>query len=108
MSRNAISANPEHYIFKIFWGSMPPDPPRRPKKNFFSPPRGSKLFFRIDVPPKQKILGRTLISLPETLLHVTLKRRAGISVDIFACLLRYFRLSCKKLTIITGINFVVL
>ena len=26
MSRNAISANPEHYIFKIFRGSMPPDP----------------------------------------------------------------------------------
>ena len=28
MSRNAISANPEHYIFKIVRGSMPPDPPR--------------------------------------------------------------------------------
>ena len=35
MSRNAISANPEHYIFKLFWGSMPPDPLRRPK-NIFS------------------------------------------------------------------------
>ena len=34
MSRNAISANPEHYIFKLFWGNMPPEPPRRPKKIF--------------------------------------------------------------------------
>ena len=59
MSRNAISANPEHYIFKLFWGSMPPDP-LEGLKNFFSPPRGSKIFFRIDLPPKQKILDRTL------------------------------------------------
>ena len=41
------------------------------------------------------------ISIPETLLHVTLKRRAEISADIFARLLRYFFLSCKNLTIIT-------
>ena len=40
------------------------------------------------------------ISIPETLLHVTLKRRAEISTDIFARLLRYFFLSCKNLTII--------
>ena len=33
MSRNAISANPEHYLFKIFRGSMPRTP-RRPNKNF--------------------------------------------------------------------------
>ena len=39
------------------------------------------------------------VSIPETLLHVTLKRRAEISADIFACLLRYFFLSCKNLTI---------
>ena len=39
------------------------------------------------------------ISILETLLHVTLKRRAEISNDIFACLLRYFCLSCKNLTI---------
>ena len=32
-------------------------------------------------------------------LHMTLKRRAEISADIFARLLRYFRLSCKNLTI---------
>ena len=32
-------------------------------------------------------------------LHVTLKRRAEISADIFAPPLRYFRLSCKNLTI---------
>ena len=25
-AQNAISANPEHYLFKIFWGSMAPDP----------------------------------------------------------------------------------
>ena len=59
MSRNAILANPEHYIFKIFQRSRPPDPLDSLKK-FFSPPRGSKIFFRIDFPPKQKILDRTL------------------------------------------------
>ena len=32
--RNAISANQEHYIFKSFQVSMPPDPPRRPPKHF--------------------------------------------------------------------------
>ena len=30
----SISANLGGIIFKIFWGSMPPDPPRRPN-NFF-------------------------------------------------------------------------
>ena len=44
------------------------------------------------------------ISIPETLLHVTLKRRAEISADIFARLLRYFFLSCKNLTIIRNIS----
>ena len=34
MSINAISANPEQYLFKIFWGSMPPDP-LESLKNFF-------------------------------------------------------------------------
>ena len=40
------------------------------------------------------------ISILETLLQVTLKRRAEISADSFARLLRYFFLSCKNLTII--------
>ena len=66
MSRNAISANPEHYILKIFQGSMPPEPLEGLKKilladawlrNFFqdrlpSPP---------PPPPQQKILDRTLL-----------------------------------------------
>ena len=39
------------------------------------------------------------ISVPETLLDVTLKRQSGILDDIFARLLRYFRLSCKNLTV---------
>ena len=30
----AISANLGCLFFKIFWGSMPPDPPRGPKKIF--------------------------------------------------------------------------
>ena len=38
------------------------------------------------------------ITIPESLLDVTLKRRAEIPADIFARLLRYFRLSCKNLT----------
>ena len=59
MSRNAISANPERYIFKIFWGSMLPDPPTNSKIKLFSRPLGSKFFFRIDFPPKQKVLDRT-------------------------------------------------
>ena len=61
MSRNSISANPEHYIFKIFWGSMPSDPLEGLKK-FFSMPRGSNIFLRINFPPKQKILDRTLVT----------------------------------------------
>ena len=60
MSRNAISANPEHYIFKIFQGSMPPDPPGRPEK-IFSRRRVAQSFFQDRLPPKQKILDRTLI-----------------------------------------------
>ena len=38
------------------------------------------------------------ISISETLLHVTIRRQAEISTDIFARLLRYFRLSYKNLT----------
>ena len=45
------------------------------------------------------------ISILETLLHVTMKRRAEISVDIFVRLLRYFFLSCKNLTIIEVTQF---
>ena len=58
MSRNAISANPEHYIFKIFRGSMPRTP-RRPK-TFFLAAAWLKIFFQDRLPPKQKILDRTL------------------------------------------------
>ena len=42
---------------------MPPDP-LEGLKNFFSLPRGSEIFFRIDFPPKQKILDRTLLVVP--------------------------------------------
>ena len=42
----------------------------------------------------------TLPSIPETFLHVTLKRQAEISADIFTRLLRYFFLSCRNLIII--------
>ena len=38
------------------------------------------------------------ISILETLVHVTMKRQAEISADIFAHLLWYFSLSCKNLT----------
>ena len=41
------------------------------------------------------------ISILETSLYVTMKRRAAISADIFAYLLRYFNLSYKNLTITT-------
>ena len=43
------------------------------------------------------------ISISETLSHVTLKRRAEISSDTSARLLRYFRLSCKNFTIVSNI-----
>ena len=53
MSRNAISANPERYLFKIFRRSMPPDPPRRPKKIFLAPAllqkRSGKLIKRVKI-----------------------------------------------------------
>ena len=55
MSRNAISAHPEHYLFTIF------RTPRSPNK-FFLPAAWLQNFFGIDSPPppKQKILDRTL------------------------------------------------
>ena len=53
MSRNAISANPEHYIFKIFRGSMPPDPPRRPK-TIFSCCRVAQKIFSGSTSPRTK------------------------------------------------------
>ena len=52
MSRNVISANPEHYIFKIFWGSMPLDPLEGLKKIFLTA-EWLKNFFRIDFPPNK-------------------------------------------------------
>ena len=39
------------------------------------------------------------ISISETWLQVTLKRREEILADLFARLLRYFQSSCKNLTI---------
>ena len=47
------------------------------------------------------------ISIIETLLHLTLKRRAEISADIFARLWRYFSSSCVNLTITVFIYRVV-
>ena len=44
------------------------------------------------------------ISILETVLHVTMKRRVEISAEIFARLVQYFRLSCKNLTIINSID----
>ena len=61
MSRNAISANPEHYIFKLFRGSMAPDPSRRPKK-IFSRRCVAQNFFSGSTSPQTKILDRTLFS----------------------------------------------
>ena len=59
MSRNAISANPEHYIFKFFRGSMPPDPIEGLTKYFLAA-AWLRNFFHDRLPPKQKILDRTL------------------------------------------------
>ena len=53
MSRNAISASPEHYIFKIFRESMPPDPPGRPTKNL-SRRRVAQNFFSGSTPPQTR------------------------------------------------------
>ena len=47
-------------IFSKFSGGAPD--PLEGLKKVFSPPRGSKIFFRIDFLPKQKILDRTLSS----------------------------------------------
>ena len=46
------------------------------------------------------------ISVPETLLQVTLKRRAEVSAILFAPLLQYFHLSCKNLTKIKFITLI--
>ena len=53
MSRNAISAKPEHYLFKIFRGSMPPDLPRGPK-NIFSRRYVARKFFLGSTSPQAK------------------------------------------------------
>ena len=53
MSRNAISANPEHYIFKIFRGSMPPTP-LEGLKYFFLAAAWLKNFFQDRLPPPNK------------------------------------------------------
>ena len=49
MSRNAISANPEHYIFKI-----------RPKTIFSHCRMAQKFFSGLTPPPEQKILDSTM------------------------------------------------
>ena len=51
MSRNAISANAEHYFFKIFRGSM--SRTHLEGLNFLSPPCGSKYFLGL-TPPRNK------------------------------------------------------
>ena len=58
MSRNAISANSEHYIFKLFRGSMPSDP-LEGLKNLFLAAAWLKIFSD-RLPPKQKVLDRAL------------------------------------------------
>ena len=55
MSRNVISANPEHNILKIFRGSIPPDHLRGPKKSFLAI-LWLKTFFQDRLPPP-KLLG---------------------------------------------------
>ena len=61
MSRNAISANLELYIFKIFRGSMPPDPLEGLKKQVFLAAAWLKNFFQDRLPPpNKKILDKTL------------------------------------------------
>ena len=53
MSRNAISANLELYIFKIFLGSMLPDPLEGLKK-FFLAAAWLKNVFQDRLPPQTK------------------------------------------------------
>ena len=53
MSRNAISANPEHYIFKIVRGRMSPDPLEGLKK-FFLAAAWLKNFFQDRLLPPNK------------------------------------------------------
>ena len=58
MSRNAISANSEHYIFKLNRGSMPPDPLEGLK--IFSRRCMAQKLFQDRLAPKQKVLDRAL------------------------------------------------
>ena len=78
MSRNAISANPEHYIFKIFRGSMPADP-LEGLKNFSRRRVAQKFFSGSTSPPKQKILDRTLA----LFLSTTVPDELGNSVEVW-------------------------
>ena len=94
MSRNAISANPERYILKIFRGSMPPDPARRPKKIFLAA-AWLKTFFRIDFPLKQKILDRTLPQYQQGCAALASHLK---SVSVRFCLAVSIEKSCKKIS----------
>ena len=60
MSRNAISANPKYYIFKIFRESIPRTP-LKGLKQFFLAAEWLKNFFQDRLPPKQKVLDRTML-----------------------------------------------
>ena len=42
--QNAISANSEHYLSKMFLGSMAPEPSRRPRKTFLDSARHENFF----------------------------------------------------------------
>ena len=53
MSRNAISANTEHYVFKLFCGSMPLDP-LQALKNIFLAATWLEKFFWDRLPPQTK------------------------------------------------------
>ena len=72
MSRNAISDNPEHYIFNIFRESMPLDP-LEGLKQFFLAAACLKIFFRIDSHPPFPLppypLPPTPLPLPKKILH---------------------------------------
>ena len=50
LSRNTISANPEQYFFNVSREAGPRSPPEH-LKDFFSKPRGFKIFSGIDCPP---------------------------------------------------------
>ena len=100
MSRNAISANPEHNLFKIFRGACPRTPLKGLKK-FFSPLRGSEIFLRSTFLQTKIVDNRNCGKRYEHVVKLFIDLKYRVSQKNFNCLI-----SCQlKTTVFTRYVF---